>query len=772
LSLFNELKRRNVFRVGIAYVVAVWVIAQVADLVLDNIGSPQWVMQSLLLLLAIGFVVAIIIAWAYELTPQGLKRDSGDNPSATRRSGGADRLSRLVTIVLALALTGIIGYWYSEKDARWASDQAYPAIELHAAEGNWEEAFAIAKDLESRLPDDVTLERLWETFSWLTSIPSRPSEATIYRRPYNDSDAEWELLGKTPLYNVRIPLGLSVLRMELEDHVPLLRVIGGETNGNQELPVQDRPFVLAPQIPPGGFNFDSPESLPEGMVRVPGELISLNGRQIEIRDFYIDRFEVSNSQFKEFIDSGAYQKQDLWAHEFLKNGEILSWDQAMVEFVDKTGRPGPSTWEAGSYPDGKEAHPVAGVSWYEAAAYARFKNRDLPTLHHWRRAFAEGMISWLLPASNLDATGTAPIGEFQGLGWSGTYDMAGNVREWCENLVGGERIILGGGWNDVPYVAHNSVSDPGSLPAFNRSSTNGIRLATTKDPLPVADALRDPIPVPVPDEAHDGELVSDAVFAAFLNNFKYDAGPFDTIIEETDSSINWDREHVSIISSDGRTRMSIYLYIPKKETARFKTIVYWPTDTALVLDSVDQLRMPLDFALKNGYVVALPVVDGTFERKQESYPNWASISGRNLVIRQIKDMRRSIDYLENRADINANALAYYGFSWGGRMGPIALVVEPRFKTGILNMAGLQHLTFPETSVLTYLPRVESPVLQFSGRYDSDFRFETSAKPFFELLGTALTDKKHVVEPTGHFVSRATVVRETLEWLDKYLGPSN
>jgi len=62
LSLFSELKRRNVFRVGIAYVVAAWVIAQVADLVLDNFGAPQWVMQSLLLLLAIGFVVAMIIA--------------------------------------------------------------------------------------------------------------------------------------------------------------------------------------------------------------------------------------------------------------------------------------------------------------------------------------------------------------------------------------------------------------------------------------------------------------------------------------------------------------------------------------------------------------------------------------------------------------------------------------------------------------------------------------------------------------------------------------
>jgi TolB-like protein/Flp pilus assembly protein TadD len=74
-SFFTELSRRNVFRVGAAYLVAAWVIAQVADLILDNIDSPDWVMQSLLIVLGIGFVLALIFAWAYELTADGLKRE-------------------------------------------------------------------------------------------------------------------------------------------------------------------------------------------------------------------------------------------------------------------------------------------------------------------------------------------------------------------------------------------------------------------------------------------------------------------------------------------------------------------------------------------------------------------------------------------------------------------------------------------------------------------------------------------------------------------------
>jgi TolB-like protein/Tfp pilus assembly protein PilF len=76
MSLFNELKRRNVFRVGLAYLVSAWVIAQVASLVFTSIKAPDWVMQALLLLLGIGFLVALIISWAYELTPEGLKKDA------------------------------------------------------------------------------------------------------------------------------------------------------------------------------------------------------------------------------------------------------------------------------------------------------------------------------------------------------------------------------------------------------------------------------------------------------------------------------------------------------------------------------------------------------------------------------------------------------------------------------------------------------------------------------------------------------------------------
>jgi TolB-like protein/tetratricopeptide (TPR) repeat protein len=104
MSLFNELKRRNVFRVGVAYIVAAWVFLQVADLVLDAINAPDWVLQVLMLLIALGFVAALIIAWAYELTPEGVKRerDMVRDESITHQTA-----NKLNHITIALVLAGI-----------------------------------------------------------------------------------------------------------------------------------------------------------------------------------------------------------------------------------------------------------------------------------------------------------------------------------------------------------------------------------------------------------------------------------------------------------------------------------------------------------------------------------------------------------------------------------------------------------------------------------------------------------------------------------------
>ena len=111
MSLFNELKRRNVFRVGIAYVVVAWLVLQVADVILNNVQAPGWVFHVILLLLGIGLLLALVFAWAFEMTPQGLKRESEIDRSQSITPETGKKLNHLIMTLMALAL----GYFIYDK---------------------------------------------------------------------------------------------------------------------------------------------------------------------------------------------------------------------------------------------------------------------------------------------------------------------------------------------------------------------------------------------------------------------------------------------------------------------------------------------------------------------------------------------------------------------------------------------------------------------------------------------------------------------------------
>ncbi len=131
-----------------------------------------------------------------------------------------------------------------------------------------------------------------------------------------------------------------------------------------------------------------------GVTRIPHQdefWVELNGLTTHqvLQDFpsyQIGTHEVTNEQFSEFIVDGGYQQEEFWKHEFVREGEVLSWEEATAQFRDVTGRSGPSTWEGGTYPVGEADYPVRGISWYEAAAYAAFRGQSLPTAYHWERA--------------------------------------------------------------------------------------------------------------------------------------------------------------------------------------------------------------------------------------------------------------------------------------------------------------------------------------------------------------------------------------------------
>src|SRR4030095_9548206 len=170
--------------------------------------------------------------------------------------------------------------------------------------------------------------------------------------------------------------------------------------------------------------------------------------------FLAGKFEVTNEEFKKFVDAGGYIDPKYWDQPIVKDGTNMKWEDVAKLFVDKTGKPGPSTWELGSFPEGKEKHPVTGVSWYEAMAYAKFAGKSLPSLYHWAM-LANTWNTWgIIPHSNFNGIGTLPVGQMQGTGYWGAHDIAGNAREWCYNKMAntGERYIMGGGYNDPTYA--------------------------------------------------------------------------------------------------------------------------------------------------------------------------------------------------------------------------------------------------------------------------------------------------------------------------------
>jgi len=147
------------------------------------------------------------------------------------------------------------------------------------------------------------------------------------------------------------------------------------------------------------------------------------------------------------------------------------------------------------------------------------------------------------------------------------------------------------------------------------------------------------------------------------------------------------------------------------------------------------------------------------------------------MVRVVNDGRRTVDYLESRADISRDAIAFVGTSWGSTFAPRILSQDRRFKAAVLMDGGFSQETeiLPEIDIFNYVPRVTLPTLMVSGNGDFIFPVETGQKPYFERLGTSPEHKRHVVLVGGHFIvaqQRSQVVREVLDWLDRYVGPVN
>jgi len=677
-----------------------------------------------------------------------------DLEEARKRAGVGPPLWRRprVAVPAGLALVALLsaGAWLSVRSARIErARRALPEIARLDAEDKNVAAFRLARQVLPYLPGDAAAERLWESLTFEYSVDTEPEGAEVSWKSYAEPESAWEALGRTPIQNVR----LTKLR-------PRWRI--------------QKPGFEPVEIAPGGWalhvKLHPLDSVPKAMVFVPGGQTDVEGKTVERDGFWLDQYEVTNRQFQAFVDAGGYRKRQYWNQPFVEEGREVPWEEAVRRLVDRTGRPGPSTWEVGGYPAGEDDYPLRGVSWYEAAAYAEFAGKSLPTVHHWLAATDPFPPPALLTLSNFDGKGPARVGTRQGLGRVGTYDMAGNVKEWCWNASGEKRYTLGGGWDEPVYMYRSKHAQP----AFERRENDGFRCAKYEKP-PAAELLA-PI-LRVWRDYWREKPVDDKAFEVFRSIYAYDRTPLDPVVERLPSaSPQWTKEKITLNAGYGGEKLIAYLFLPTNAAPPFQTVVYFPGSGAEYLPRLLEPELNFfDFVIRSGRAVLNPIYKNTYERRLKDEPPWPSRAYRDLEIQQVQDVFRSVDYLETRSDIEKDKLAYYGFSWGANMGLRVTALDSRFKASILMAGGLDSSDaagMPEIDELNFAPRVRTPTLMLSGRDDFRFPLELSQKPMFRLLGTKAEDKRHVLFDGGHIPGRLAPVKPTLEWLDRYLGPVN
>jgi formylglycine-generating enzyme required for sulfatase activity/dienelactone hydrolase len=672
----------------------------------------------------------------------------------------------LTVIILGSAVTWIVK---RSRDARWAREVALPEISQLADQGKFGEAYAIAVKAEKSIPGDLALAKLWPVISYRLSVETTPPGANLYRRDYVDAGAPWESVGSTPLKNVRQPRGMFIWKIEKPGFGTVLRTT---------ISLVGRAFSVGDSVE-ASIALDEVTKIPPGMVRVASskypKTLYIPGYEgmpeLALKDYWIDQYEVTNRQFKTFVDHGGYQKREYWKIDFDRDGKRLSWDEGMALFRDGAGRAGPKDWVQGEYPKGQDDYPVTGISWYEAAAYAEFAGKSLPTIYHWNRAAGPFSASFVVPASNFGGPGVLPVGSKPGMGPWGNYDMAGNVKEWIwTEAQSQQRYVLGGAWDEPTYM----FIDPDAQSPYLRASNIGFRCVKYIEPESIPKIATDPMPTPRRDLSKE-KPASDTLYQAYLSQYSYDKTALNATVEPFgEDAEDWKAEKITYSAGYGNERASAYLFLPKKAKPPFQTVVFFPGSNALLLRKFSlYTTAALDAVLRSGRAVLYPVYKSTYERGdgfESDVPN-TTIAWRDHVVMWVKDVSRAIDYAETRPELDRTKLAYYGYSWGAAEGGLVPAIEPRIKVCVLALGGLEfQQSLPEVDPINFVSRVKQPVLMLNGRYDFFFPVESNQEPFYRLLGSRKDQKKHILYDTGHNIPRNELIKETLNWLDQYLGP--
>jgi DNA-binding winged helix-turn-helix (wHTH) protein/formylglycine-generating enzyme required for sulfatase activity/dienelactone hydrolase len=732
-----------------------------------------------------GFAVETIARVGYRLTEQQVAVDVPVEASSVP----ASKFRWVAVAVVALLVVGVVYIAQMRARERAQASKVLAQMSALVEQDRYGAAFALARPLSQSARENPAFAQLWRQIA----IPFKPlvaqSGATVYFKAYDDVDGEWIAAGTTPLSQwIDAPRGAVRLKVEKQGFRTgyFVAAVPGPSV-QTELP-QRFPFDR-PSVP---LELVADDKLPQDMVFVPHTNVPvylsgwstdlLGSDQHDIPAFAIARSEVTNREFKEFIDAGGYDNEQYWQDlEFRYRGETLAWPQARKLFVDTTGRPGPAGWQLSTYARGQDDMPVGGISWYEAVAYARFRKQLLPTIHHWMRAAFTPYDPMFPTAAAITAQSRffadAPESarSEHGLGPWGTYHMAGNAREWVWNSAGEDAVALGSGWPEyASNFARVYTADP-----MARLPDHGVRLMRTLDDAPVEAALMQPIKLVRDTEFANRAPLSDDAFEAVRFQFTTPrVAPSSVTASRVESSPLWIVEEVNLTFASQEST-TLYIVRPKTHDGPLQPIVYSGVGDCCFMkrpnrDALEQLQIA-GFIVNSGRALVMPIWAGGYERYVPPPTDRAAINDRERRVALLwqHDLSTTLDYLESRPDMDMQKIGYLGVSRGASFaGAINLALEPRVHAAVLASGGIwiHGPLHPMIDLINYAPRITVPVLMLSGRYDHIYPYEQSQKRTFELLGTRPGDKQQIAYDTGHFTMPPNrVAADVTDWFDRYLG---
>lgn len=701
--------------------------------------------------LFLSFIISLIILFL---------KNKKLTPSKFDKINNKGRFIRIGNVILTGLLLFLFIYFFSKSQSKDSLlTKQLPEISNAFDKGETLNVFKKTKILLEKFPNNQILRNFYLKSSRKISVDTDLEGTQVFIKYFRDSI--WNYIGLTPIDSIRVPeLGFDTNDFNL-------KLINGDI---EYLPEGGEygffDMSLIKELPPG-FTFKRTKE--KIFMNFPGIFL---GSENVIPAFGVSKTEVSNRQYKKFLEDGGYENPDYWDFPIKIKGENYYFKNSIKLFTDKFGKFGPKNWTYGEYPEGEGNYPVRGISWFEARAYAKYKGLSLPNIFQWLDAAKLSGFTAKIPdisGSNYNS-GTLKEVNFQINNTEILPNIAGNVREWVTNSHGLDRKgILGGSYETKEYTFNSFYS----LSPFNRSIQNGLRLVKN---LSNKNSLNENLIIKHIERDFKLEKnVSDEVFEVYKSQFDYPKTPLDVkenFIELPNKKYLIEKfEMATPYKSDEK----LYGYIiSSKKTEKTKPIIEFPSAGAIFNNELiinDQTIKEYKHLLDEGYSVIIPVYYNTWGREKTIKDWWPNETEeyKNTIIKIGKDFKKVIDYLETKKNLDISKLSYMGYSWGSVTSNILLAIDKRITSAAIFVGGLMlQKSRKEIESHLYVRRIKIPILHIVGKLDGIFEFEDSFLPWDELIGTNKEDKLTIIlDKVGHGLPKDIMIKNHIKFLKKY-----